>query len=59
VEQQGKTVEELNAQWSREYWRGLFEEEAAEFERLIAAFNREVGLSGGEPSPAAVAAGRG
>lgn len=45
VEQQGKTAEELNAQWSPEYWRRLFEDEAAEFERLIAAFNREVGLA--------------
>ncbi len=44
VEQQGKTYEEINAQWSPEYWRELFEDEAAEFERLIAAFNREVGL---------------
>ena len=44
VEQQGKTYEEINAQWSPEYWRELFEDEAAEFERLIVAFNREVGL---------------
>ncbi len=45
VEQQGKTSEELDAQWSPEYWRELFEDEAGEFERLIAAFNREVGLA--------------
>ncbi len=50
VEQQGKTLEELNAQWSPEYWRELFEDEVVEFDRLIAAFNREVG------SPAASAA---
>ena len=45
VEQQGKTYEEINAQWDPEYWRELFEDEAAEFDRLITAFNREVGLS--------------
>ena len=44
VEQQGKTFEEINAQWSPEYWRQLFEDEAEEFDRLIVAFNREVGL---------------
>jgi cysteine synthase A len=43
VEQQGKTYEEINAQWSPEYWRALFVDEAAEFDRLIADFNREVG----------------
>ena len=47
VEQQGKTFEEINAQWSPEYWRQLFEDEAEEFDRLIAAFNREVGLAKG------------
>jgi cysteine synthase len=44
VEQQGKTHEEICAQWDPEYWRGLFEDEIVEFEKLIAAFNREVGL---------------
>jgi cysteine synthase A len=44
VEQQGKTVEELNAQWDPDFWGEMFEGEIAEFERLIAAFNREVGL---------------
>ena len=44
VEQQGKTFEEINAQWSPEYWRELFEDEAARFDRLIDDFNREVGL---------------
>jgi cysteine synthase len=51
VEQQGKTFEEINAQWSPEYWRQLFEDEAEEFDRLIAAFNREVGLVKEEPAP--------
>jgi len=45
VEQQGKTAEELVRQWSPEYWRALFEDEADRFERLIEDFNREVGLS--------------
>ena len=42
VEQQGKTVEELNAQWHPEYWRALFEDEGAHFDRLITAFNAQV-----------------
>jgi cysteine synthase A len=44
VEQQGKTHEEICAQWDPEYWRELFEDEIVQFEKLIAAFNREVGL---------------
>jgi len=44
VEQQGKTVEELNALWEPGFWEEMFTSEIAEFERLIAAFNREVGL---------------
>jgi cysteine synthase A len=44
VEQQGKTSEELNAQWDLEFWREMFEGEVGEFERLIAAFNREIGF---------------
>jgi cysteine synthase len=39
VEQQGKTLEELNAQWDPEYWRSLFEDEVAGFDRLIESFN--------------------
>ena len=45
VEQQGKTYEEINAQWDPEYWRQLFTEEAAEFDKLIIAFNKEVAAS--------------
>ena len=44
VEQQGKTSEELNAQWQPEYWQEMFEGEIGNFERLIADFNHEVGL---------------
>jgi len=44
VEQQGKTYEEICAQWDPEYWRELFEEEVVHFEKLIEDFNREVGL---------------
>lgn len=44
VEQQGKTVEELEAQWQPEYWQEMFTGEIGTFERLIADFNREVGL---------------
>ncbi len=43
VEQQGKTFDEINAQWDDAYWRRLFEDEADEFDRLITAFNREAG----------------
>jgi len=44
VEQQGKTSEELTAQWQPEYWEDMFTGEIDTFERLIAEFNREVGL---------------
>ncbi len=44
VEQQGKTYEEINAQWNPEYWRELFEEEVIHFDKLITDFNGEVGL---------------
>jgi cysteine synthase len=43
VEQQGKSSEELNAQWSPEYWRALFEDEVAYFDQLIEDFNKQVG----------------
>ena len=42
VEQQGKTYEEICAQWDPEYWRELFEEEVVHFEKLIENFNQEV-----------------
>ena len=42
VEQQGKTVEELNAQWDPDSWRERFETEGAWIDRLIGAFNRRV-----------------
>jgi len=44
VEQQGKTSEELTAQWQPEFWVKMFTDEIGAFERLIAEFNREVGL---------------
>lgn len=44
VEQQGKTYEEILAQWDPEYWRALFEDEVGYFDQLIEAFNKEVGL---------------
>jgi cysteine synthase len=39
VEQQGRTSEELNAQWDPEYWRALFEDEVVRFDELITEFN--------------------
>ncbi|MSU73369.1 MAG: hypothetical protein EXS43_13695 [Opitutus sp.] len=39
VDQQGKTPAELNAQWQPEYWRALFDDEVAHFDRLIISFN--------------------
>ncbi|MGA2762212.1 MAG: pyridoxal-phosphate dependent enzyme [Spirochaetia bacterium] len=44
VEQQGKTVQELNAQWEDPgYWSGI-QEQAPRIDSLIEEFNREVGL---------------
>ena len=45
VEQQGKSHEELCAQWNPEYWRRLFTEEPAAFDRLITAFNERTAQS--------------
>ncbi len=39
VEQQGKSSEELREQWDPEYWRALFEDEVAQFDKLIEEFN--------------------
>ncbi|GAB4498114.1 MAG: pyridoxal-phosphate dependent enzyme [Anaerolineales bacterium] len=44
VEQQGRTYEELQAQWyDAEYWTG-FQSQAAEIDALIEEFNERVGL---------------
>jgi cysteine synthase len=43
VEQQGKSCEELNAQWNPDYWRELFEDEVVYFDRLIEEFNGRIG----------------
>ena len=43
VEQQGKACQELNAQWDPDYWRKLFENEVAYFDKLIGEFNNLVG----------------
>lgn len=40
VEQQGRTVGELNEQWSPGYWRAWFEGEVEYVDQLIDAFNR-------------------
>jgi hypothetical protein len=46
VEQQGKSVEELNAQWKDErYWTGI-QEQAPAIDELITAFNRDVEPAG-------------
>ena len=39
IEQQGKSSEELREQWEPEYWRELFENEVAQFDKLITEFN--------------------
>jgi hypothetical protein len=41
VEQQGKTVEDLDAQWSPGYWEAI-QGQAAEVDRLITEFNARV-----------------
>lgn len=44
VEQQGKTYDEILAQWyDPDYWTG-FQRQAAEIDALIEEFNAEVGL---------------
>lgn len=44
VEQQGKTYEEIQAQWhDRDYWKG-FRSQADEIDALIEEFNTDVGL---------------
>jgi cysteine synthase len=43
VEQQGKTVEELEQLWSPAFWRDL-QARLPEWDAAIAAFNREVGV---------------
>jgi hypothetical protein len=42
VEQQGRTVDELNAQWSPEYWNSMFEEEVKVIDGMIEEFNAMV-----------------
>jgi hypothetical protein len=42
VEQQGKSCDELNAQWDPEYWRALFEDEVIYFDHLIEKFNDRI-----------------
>lgn len=39
VEQQGKTYEEIVAQWDPKYWQELFEDEVGYFDQLITDFN--------------------
>ncbi len=39
VEQQGRSSDELNAQWNPDFWMKMFEEEVKEFDRLIEEFN--------------------
>ncbi len=46
VEQQGKTYEEINAQWyDRDYWTSVHAQ-AAELDKLIDSFNKETGVLG-------------
>ncbi len=39
VEQQGRSSDDLNAQWNPEFWTKMFEEEVKEFDTLIGEFN--------------------
>jgi cysteine synthase len=43
VEQQGKTSEELSAQWDPGFWTRMFEDEVALFDALIEEFNHLAG----------------
>ncbi len=42
VEQQGKAVEDLDALWSPETWKEIYEGTADKFDNLIKEFNKEV-----------------
>jgi len=42
VEQQGKTLQEIQEQWQPEYWEDIFENEVEYFDKLIEEFNRGV-----------------
>jgi cysteine synthase len=42
VEQQGKTVEEIDELWDPGFWRSIFEEEVEHFDERIEEFNLEV-----------------
>jgi hypothetical protein len=44
VEQQGRSVEELNALWEPEFWTTMFEDEVNVFDGMIEEFNAMVGL---------------
>lgn len=44
VEQQGKTVEELNALWEPSFWRNL-QEDIPQLDEDIRAFNRDTGVA--------------
>jgi len=44
VEQQGKTYEEILAQWEPEYWEAIFEGTTERLDALIEEFNGLVGL---------------
>ena len=52
VEQQGKTVEELNALWSPAFWRDL-QAQLPGWDAAITAFNRDTGLLGPASTTAA------
>ena len=44
MEQQGRTYEEIMAQWyDRDYWTGI-QKQAAEIDALIEEFNRDAGV---------------
>jgi beta-galactosidase GanA len=40
VEQQGRSSDELNAQWNQDFWTSMFEDEVKEFDTLIGEFNQ-------------------
>lgn len=42
VEQQGRSSDELNAQWDPQYWQSVFEDEVEYFDKLINEFNNTV-----------------
>jgi hypothetical protein len=43
VEQQGRTLEDLEQLWEPHFWTEMFQTEPLYFDKLITEFNNEIG----------------